>query len=288
MLHRQYFTARLVPQRKPLAPYHFTLKLRLQATESWLWVNDQYSQADGVLCLQTLEIPDSSSGRTAAWVSKAEHGELSKYIENICPSLAIAPVASEAPDTDLWEIGTPVVQGEQEHDYRLGRPRHCSRWFALVRIWTPWLAPRHGRSDFHTTEDAVMCSFLRCDGLHLLFLAISGIDDVLTLLKSGPGGQIHISARSDRRQDPGKAIVLAAVGRTFESVIAAVMYHARKLVAGRAGATADKVQTDVRAQWLENWYDGLSYCTWNGLGQALTEQKIHNALNALRDHEIHG
>jgi hypothetical protein len=32
--------------------------------------------------------------------------------------------------------------------------------------------------------------------------------------------------------------------------------------------------------------DGLSYCTWNGLGQGLTEEKIFTALDSLSKNEI--
>ncbi len=32
--------------------------------------------------------------------------------------------------------------------------------------------------------------------------------------------------------------------------------------------------------------DGLSYCTWNGLGQNLTEQKLFDALDSLSKNNI--
>lgn len=32
--------------------------------------------------------------------------------------------------------------------------------------------------------------------------------------------------------------------------------------------------------------DGLSYCTWNGIGQHLTEQKLFDALESLAKNEI--
>lgn len=35
-------------------------------------------------------------------------------------------------------------------------------------------------------------------------------------------------------------------------------------------------------------YDGLAYCTWNGLGREITEHKILNALQDLADHNIRG
>jgi hypothetical protein len=63
-----------------------------------------------------------------------------------------------------------------------------TRWFALIRIWSPWLAPRQGKTRFELDKEAVMCSFLSLEGKHLVLLAISGIDDVMTLLTSDDSG----------------------------------------------------------------------------------------------------
>lgn len=46
------------------------------------------------------------------------------------------------------------------------------------------------------------------------------------------------------------------------------------------------IEHDVKAEWMENWYDGLTYCTWNALGQDLNEDKIYNALNILKENNI--
>lgn len=43
---------------------------------------------------------------------------------------------------------------------------------------------------------------------------------------------------------------------------------------------------NVKAEWLEEWYDGFTYCTWNGLGQNLTEDKIDDALESLKKENI--
>jgi len=63
--------------------------------------------------------------------------------------------------------------------------------------------------------------------------------------------------------------VLVGLGDDFESANAAVMYHARDIVA--AGRTASGEQQEEMAAlkdgdaatklWAENWYDGLTYCT---------------------------
>lgn len=46
------------------------------------------------------------------------------------------------------------------------------------------------------------------------------------------------------------------------------------------------IENDVKAEWMDNWYDGLTYCTWNALGQDLNEGKIYNALEVLKRNNI--
>jgi hypothetical protein len=61
-----------------------------------------------------------------------------------------------------------------------------------VRIWVPWLAPRHGKSEFKLDKDAMLCSFLSPEGKHLVLLALSGINDVMSLIKSTDAGNVSI------------------------------------------------------------------------------------------------
>jgi hypothetical protein len=64
------------------------------------------------------------------------------------------------------------------------------------------------------------------------------------------------------------ARVLVGLGDDFESANAAVMYHAREIVAAWQTATGEQ-QKEIEALhkgdestklWEENWYDGLTYC----------------------------
>ena len=242
-------------------------------------MNDQSNLKDGILYFQPRNPPN----------------ELRDYLKDYSSDLSVESVSSEAPSTQLWSITAPVKAAEDKTsrstETSIGTPRSFARWFSLVRIWSPWLAPRHGHGNFAPTEDAVLCSFLRWDGLHLVLLAVSGMDDVLTVLKPDGQGNVIIHAKNDK-PEPGKGRVLAAVGKDFETANAAVMYHARKLVAGLPisdGLEAEMKASedhDVKAEWMENWYDGLTYCTWNGLGQNLDEQKIFDALDILKANNI--
>jgi hypothetical protein len=60
---------------------------------------------------------------------------------------------------------------------------------------------------------------------------------------------------------------LVGVGDEFENAVAAVMYQARTLVS-QSKATSyqwDKematLSGEVKPEWMENWYDGLGFCT---------------------------
>ncbi|KAI9831128.1 MAG: hypothetical protein M1819_005216 [Sarea resinae] len=278
-LHKRFFTAniRASPESGPI---NFTVKFRSSPEEQWKWVNESSSLTDGQIIFQNPTIsPD-----------------LSEFIGGLNSKLDVRAVASEAPNTNLWSITAPVeaAQGRSSgfSEVKLGLPLAFARWFSLVRLWSPWLAPRHGRGKFSPEKEAILCSFLRRDGLHLVLLAISGIDDVLSLFKSDGEGNVALSARNDRTA-LGISRAAAAVGKTFESAVAAVMYHARKLVRGdeilddkREAETPALTEGDVKADWLQNWYDGLTYCTWNGLGQNLTENMIYDALDALKKDNI--
>ena len=256
------------------------MKYRLGTSNHWKWVNDQSCLTDGELYFQ-LQTPPS---------------ELRDYLKDISSELTVHSVPSDTPDTQLWSI-TASIKGAKGSSSSwanicLGTPRSFTRWFSLVRIWSPWLAPRQGKGKLSLEEDGVLCSFLRWDGLHLVLLAVSGIDDVLTVFKPDGEGNVIVSARNDSPEQSTVNIV-AAVGSTFEKANAAVMYHARKLVRGdeymsQEAKTALKSVTekDVKAEWMENWYDGLTYCTWNALGQDLNENKIYDALDILKLNKI--
>jgi hypothetical protein len=70
-----------------------------------------------------------------------------------------------------------------------------SRWFALIRIWSPWLAPRQGKSVFGLDKEAVTCAFLSNTGKHIVLLAISGVNDVMTTFKNDEGGIVLLRVR---------------------------------------------------------------------------------------------
>lgn len=207
--------------------------------------------------------------------------------------LNVESVRSDTPNTRVWSItskATPAVAERSGFtDTVLGLPNDYLRWFSLVRLWSPWLAPRQGKGATLAEKDAVLYSFLRKDGLHLVVLAISGIDDVLTVFRHAHG-KVIINARNDRETE-GVSRVVVAVGKTFEEANSAAIYKARHIVEPYLQLSREEKEIadiitnkkdKLHASWIQDWYDGFTYCTWNGLGQNLTEEKISGALKSLK------
>ncbi|KMU73335.1 raffinose synthase [Coccidioides immitis RMSCC 3703] len=290
--HRHTFSGELgFPKEGKYAS--FTVKYRIGPDTEWQWVKELFGTKDGEI---VFEPPQT-------WIDKYRDGhptdQLNNFIETFNTELDVQRRASETPGAVLWSIAGKAPRATDGKSGRatlaLGSPREFVRNFSLVRIWSPWLAPRHGMETYRLTEDAVLSSFLRKDGLSLVLLAVSGPANISTTLQSSESGVV-ISARNDEMKQVDVK-VLAAVASSFRLAIAAVIYEARKLERLVAESLGKPTQTltsdsfskepdDLSAQWLSSWYDGLAYCTWNSLGQSLTEEKILNALDTLKVNNI--
>ncbi|CAK7566644.1 MAG: hypothetical protein SEPTF4163_004594 [Sporothrix epigloea] len=298
-------------------PLHFTVRFREAGTDGkitpWRWVGDEQSIGDGTIlrnarlseqntadCIPNL--PPKAIDVAPASARTVIAYDLDNFIGELNPAFRVTNPMTQCPGTQLWVLETLVpaanADGKDESAYTsvsIGTPWHGRflRWFALVRLWAPWLAPQHGRQTLDRELNGVLCSFLsEADGRHLVLLALSGIDHVQGLFhgekgKDGQGDKLVLNLRSDSLKSETSK-VLVAVGDTFEIANAAVMYHARSLVhqiaADQHKTTLSEMQTlvdEVEPAWLENWYDGLGFCTWNALGQNLSEDKIVDAVDEL-------
>lgn len=266
------------------ASVQFTLKFRHSQHEEWRWIRDEQGLHDG-------------------WIVQPSAGISSSNLTDLIPDLnsegwAVSSHSSESPGAVLWALEAPIPPAEGDSstykDISVGTPwGSFSRWFALVRLWSPWLAPRHGKTEFSLDKDGILCSFLSPHGKNLVFLAISGISHVLPVFRHGSNGTLCVHARNDGLTEE-KAIILISEGDDFEAAVAAVMKHARTLVAqakqSSLGQDEDEelraLAGDFKPEWMENWYDGLGFCTWNALGQRLTDQKIFDAVDKLAEHNI--
>ena len=278
---RQCFTGTLIGRPASVRPVYFTVKYRETSRLPWRWIRNELDRQDGQLVYQN---------------APTEENDLKGFIETLNPGLNISLEASEVPATQVWSL-TFSAKAADDHlsgltNVPMGRPKLLARWMALVRLRTPWLAPEHGNAPFSPSRDVVLCSFLRSDGMNLVLLAVGGIDHVLTTIRSN-NGDIICAARNDSL-DPGLARMVVSAGLDFESAVAAVMYHARRIVRetsrsqGEPTAEVLRPSENVKAGWLQHPYDGLTYCTWNGLGQQLSESLILDALETLKRNNVYG
>ncbi|KAJ6106879.1 Aldolase-type TIM barrel [Penicillium capsulatum] len=282
----------------------FTVRFRASTDSGWQWANQLHPVNDGELVFtpRTSHIDETSLLDVTSRDAKEELGQ---YIDNLASDVQIETRSSEAPGSLLWSITGDVdgARGGTSGFKRLalGSPSSMVKFFSLVRVWSPWLGPRHGKDVFRLTEDAILCSFLRKNGTHLVLLAISGINNILTVFNSGDAGEIMIKSRSDNSQS-SRFHVLAATAEDFEVAMSAVIYESRKIVkpfteskepllkeqtpGSPLGDDIVVVEKDSKMQWLTEWFDGLTYCTWNGLGQDLTAERILQALDSLKANNI--
>ncbi|KAL3474639.1 hypothetical protein BJX99DRAFT_248132 [Aspergillus californicus] len=249
----------------------FTVRYRDDPSEEWKWANTEQSVGDGEIIFTPTTILSPT--------------DFAKYFDNLSPEITVESRKSEAPGAQLWHLSGPIGSATDHQpgtaNLPLGTPSSVSRFFALVRLSTPWLGPRQGKDQLVLKEDAILCSFLRDDGVHVVTLGVSGVDDVLTVFGSGSDGQVVIKSKNDNPQATRfQVLAAAAAADEFEIAMSALMYEARKIV--RPYGIAD----EPKVQWLSSWCDGLTYCTWNGIGQDLTERKILSALDELKSQKI--
>lgn len=215
--------------------------------EPWKWANEQFSTSDGRLIYQSPNPLEE---------------ELTSYIDDLPAFVNISKERSDTPNTSLWSITSPVnaasgkVPGYSSE--KLGKPINLSRWFAVVRLWAPWIAPRQGKGQFQPDKEAILTAFERHDGSHLVVLAVSGLGEIVTTLNHDGNGNIVMHSQNDVEQ-AGTCQLIAAVGKSSEDAVAAAMYHARKLVqqyavaSGKIDAETEALADGFKPQWLENW-----------------------------------
>jgi hypothetical protein len=256
----------------------------------WKWASGQFNLKDGQICWQPATLASE---------------DLSSYIKGLASSFKVSKQSSQTPDTLLWELTAPVPkangndQGLAEH--LIGDIVKSSRWFATIRLMNAWIAPRKGTGQFEIDKDTVQLAFLRDDGVSVVLLALSGIDDTSSFFRSNDQKKVVLHTRNES-DSKGVGTILVAVAKSYDLANAAVMYAARGVADGSDLSAAMRTiqldpttpsaqdlvakKNDIKPAWFEEWVDGFGFCTWNSLGQGLTEEKILGALKSFRDHGI--
>ncbi|KAF2840507.1 glycoside hydrolase family 36 protein [Patellaria atrata CBS 101060] len=282
--HYIWFTATILGKPKLGSKVSFTVAFWTKGDESnRRWARDLSGIGDGTLIYQGV-FPTGN--------------DVFNFLQNVDNNATISPLETEK-NSDCyvlhWQHLVKASSGKKPGFTKsiIGKSPGTLKWMAIVRLWTPWLAPRHGDGIFNPDKDAVVCSIMRDDGYHVVYLAVSGVENVLTTLSGDGEGNVIANGQNDEEKD-GIMRVIIVLAPSFERGIAAAMYAARDLVRNfevKTGERAEELkaltENKPNIQWLEEWYDGLTYCTWNGLGQDLTAEKIYTALDSLKTNDIH-
>jgi len=150
---------------------------------------------------------------------------------------------------------------------------------ALVKITDAWMGPIHGKNTWSSERNSFLLQFKRSDGLHVVVLPLAAAGDLCsTSLVSNDSGNVIVKTQNDRKRS-GKMRCIVSVDIDQTRVVDAAMYQARKTIHGTEMADVE----DIKPSWWERWMDGLAYCTWNGVGRDLTEQRILDTVQDLLD-----
>ncbi|PWW74520.1 Glycoside Hydrolase Family 36 protein, partial [Tuber magnatum] len=171
-------------------------------------------------------------------------------------------------------------------------------------VIAPWMGPLHGTRNIFIQKDALLAMFQRAnDGVHVVLLPISGLEGGSTYLTSDAEGDGRLVVRSmgdhEKSHDGERDVkLLVGFGPDPHETVACVFNHLKRKIKEKLGGEFDSCVTNISStdtrskdsstypkdsQEWSPWEDGVSYCTWNGLGWDLSEDKILNALEELEN-----
>jgi len=134
-------------------------------------------------------------------------------------------------------------------------------------------------------RNGLVVGFIRSDGMNVVVMGMAAVDECTTYIRTEADGVVILRTRNDGA-GPEAHRAIVAVGSGWQETLDAAFYRARELVSGSSNVVG--ADNDLQAQWRREWYDGLAYCTWNGLGREITEEKVLGALQDLADNGIKG
>lgn len=200
---------------------------------------------------------------------------------------AVKALSEAGSGVRTYEISSEHAYPKHEADdnqlerLALGMIRDQLRFMAVIRIEPYWFGCTQDGTFFHLENDASMVCFLTASGQCVCLLALSGDDDFYTIFQSDNEGSIVVGGRNDGpRAAPLK--VLAGVSSDAQEAISAVMDQAKKTVSARPTMSdLQSIKTAVKSTDTQDFFDSFGYCTYNGLGLDLTQDKIFAGLDEL-------
>lgn len=142
----------------------------------------------------------------------------------------------------------------------------------------PWMGPHWSSSSTIdlSEREGVILQYQRRDGKQVCVIPISGLDGMgnryIVTDKETSNGELLVLPKDD-----GNEVLEIFVGIGELDIVERVLDSVREVGGIERAAPIEK--TDA-------WRDGLSYCTWNGLGPHLNEDKIFEALRDMDEKNI--
>ncbi|ODA76083.1 hypothetical protein RJ55_08366 [Drechmeria coniospora] len=141
-----------------------------------------------------------------------------------------------------------------------------------------WISDEQGLRDGHIVASS---SDHRSDDIQTLIADLNGEWKATSHMSQAPETQLwSLEATILRAQGDTSTFKDIEIGMPW-----GVILRTKRTTQGWDEQTRSLTEAG-KPTWEENWHDGLGYCTWNGLGQKLTDGKILDAVKRLSDHGI--
>lgn len=246
-------------------PLQYTLKFRKAENAPWLWSGKRIGQDDGLIVFRENLLLDASI-------------KFNQIFENTDQSINLKSVSSQVRGVSLWKVSSQTIPGISS--VNLGFPNQLNQFMILVQLASAWMGPSQGKGNFSNDRDGFLLEFLRTDGLHVAVLPLAGLGNHCTThILSDNSGNVVLKTRNDNAHT-AKMHCIVGISTDQQMAVDAVMYKAREMV---YKANKHEPPQDIIPSWMETWVDGLAYCTWNGIGRELTEEKLISAMKDLND-----
>lgn len=244
----------------------YTLKYRHTNTAQWQWSGSGEGQDDGEI-IYGLEQRETSSL------------SLGDVFQGTDKSITVREEGRNSKCAKLWFLEGEAPVSSTPTSLSLGSPSSLLSYMALIKMTDAWMGPIHGKDTWSNDRNAFMLQYKRSDGLHIAILPLAAAGDLCTsFLVSDESGNVVVKTQNDRKRS-GKMRCIVSVSIDSTNVVDNAMYQARRTIHGAEAADVE----DIKPSWWERWMDGLAYCTWNGVGRDLTEQRILDTVQDLED-----
>ncbi|RPA83433.1 glycoside hydrolase [Ascobolus immersus RN42] len=252
--------------------FSFTIRFQRSVRDDWHWFSET---VDGKLGNGVVLV--TSPEHTA---SVANPTSFDGIFESFDPGWKVETFFGTSGSPNItFDVSLSIPSTEFESTRSLGRPVQLDRYYALEKQSSPWIQPEHGSRSYTCGRDALLVGMKRTDGLHVAILGVADLaSGCASVVSSGEGGEMKCRTRNDKGAE-GKHRLIVGVSESHEGAVKLCFDRLRRTITyGIPGRVEEADMGVIDVKRAQNWYDGLTYCTWNSLGPKLSEQRILDAL----------